>query len=61
MDKRDWDALFNLIEKIVGLRGSSADEKEAEFVRQAKERGDRTAMDAEEFTSWFFDFDQTVD
>lgn len=61
MSKKEWDALFDLIEKLVGLHGASADEKAAEFVRQAKDRGSRTSMEAEEFTSWFFDFDQTVD
>lgn len=57
MTKKDWDTFFDLIDKIVEGRGLSADEKAELVVKEAKDRGGRVTMNAEEFFSWNVDFD----
>ena len=54
MTEREWEKFFDLIEKIVELRDMSVNEKCAEVVKQAKERGGSADMNFEEFTAWDF-------
>lgn len=45
MSEKEWDKLFDLIEKAVNLPGMSAGEKAAEIKSQAEARDQTTNLD----------------